>query len=239
MEYKEVNMAMTVGARIRQARTKRGLSQKELARAAGVSEKTIINYETKRTTPDRDRMYALAAALDVPMSAIAGRTQEPPEQTPTAPEKVATQVATQVAMEVAMEVAKAQTEPAPEQPAETLYEIVNRLCAGRKCEDCPVGNGRKERDRLCAMLARGVDIEATIAEIRQWAVENPPVRKPTYRDDFFEKFPDAPQREDGTPLFPIEYVYKPITDSRQAEFKGLTHCQRWAKPFGYWSECVE
>lgn len=227
-------MAMTVGARIRQVRTKKGLSQKELAQAAGVSEKTIVNYETKRTTPDRDRMYALAAALDVPMSAIAGRTQEPPEQTPPAPEKVATQVA----MEVAMEVAKAQTEPAPEQPIETLYEIVNRLCDGSKCEDCIIGHGRAETERLCTIIARGVDVEAVIAEIRQWAVENPPAYKPTYCDDFFEKFPDAPRREDGAPLLPIEYVYRPIADTRQAEFKGLTHSQRWAKPFRYWSECA-
>ena len=224
-------MAMTVGARIRQARIKKGLSQKELARAAGVSEKTIINYEKKRTTPDRDRMLAIAAALDVPLSTIAGR--EP--RVDAAPGPVSAQAA-HPAFVLAPE--QPAPEPAPEEPAETLYEIVNRLCTGRKCEDCPVGNGRQERDRLCAILARGVDIEATIAEIRQWAVENPPVHKPTYRDDFFEKFPDAPQREDGAPLLPIEYVYRPIADARQAEFKGLTHSQRWAKPFGYWSECA-
>jgi transcriptional regulator with XRE-family HTH domain len=226
MEYKEVIMKKSLGARLHSIRTKKCMTHTALAEAVGVSTRTIANYEANRTKPDRDRLYALAAALDVPVSSIVGR--EP--RVDAAPSPVSAQAA-HPAFVLA-------PEPAPEQPAETLYEIVNRLCAGRKCEDCPVGNGRQERDRLCAILARGVDIEATIAEIRQWAVENPPAHKPTYRDDFFEKFPDAPQREDGAPLLPIEYVYRPIADSRQAEFKRLTHSQRWDKPFGYWSECA-
>ncbi len=220
-------MGMSLGARLRETRTKNQMSRKELARASGVSEKSIANYETNRTTPDRDRMLAIAAALDVPLSTITGRKP----RTDTTLQPAAGQSA-------AEEQSTPEMKTEPEQPIEPLYEIVNRLCSGSKCDDCIVGRDRAETERLCTIIARGVDVEAVIVAIRQWGADNPPPRRPTYRSDFFEKLPDAPRREDGAPVALVEHVYGRVDDSRRPEFLTLTHRERWNKPFGYWSECA-
>ena len=57
---------MEFSEKIRRARTAKGLSQKELASAAGVSLRTIQNYELGVRFPKkRDTYLALANALDI------------------------------------------------------------------------------------------------------------------------------------------------------------------------------
>ena len=57
---------MTFSEKIRNARTVRGLSQKDLAAATGITERTIQNYETGASLPKKRDTYArLASALGV------------------------------------------------------------------------------------------------------------------------------------------------------------------------------
>jgi transcriptional regulator with XRE-family HTH domain len=53
------------GARIRQFRQARGLTQVELAESAGVDRKTISRIENSRFSPSLINVYAIADALDV------------------------------------------------------------------------------------------------------------------------------------------------------------------------------
>ena len=56
---------MTFGEKIKELRTKRGLSQEELAARTGVTKRTVRNWETEGKYPrTRDLYSKLAAALD-------------------------------------------------------------------------------------------------------------------------------------------------------------------------------
>lgn len=52
---------MTIGARLKDERTRLRLSQTELALAAGVSKNTQINYEKDERTPDASYLIAIAS----------------------------------------------------------------------------------------------------------------------------------------------------------------------------------
>ena len=57
---------MNLGEKIRNARTAKGMSQKELAKATGISERTIQNYEMGARMPKKKETYTkLAEVLDV------------------------------------------------------------------------------------------------------------------------------------------------------------------------------
>lgn len=58
---------MTFGEKIKTLRKERGMTQKDLAEALGLSLRTISNYETGGLRPRRDATYdALAALFHVP-----------------------------------------------------------------------------------------------------------------------------------------------------------------------------
>lgn len=61
---------MKIGEKIRKFRTEKGLSQKELARMAGLSEPAIRNYELGNRTPSDKQIDAIAGALDISPFAI-------------------------------------------------------------------------------------------------------------------------------------------------------------------------
>ncbi|GGJ11459.1 hypothetical protein GCM10010885_20960 [Alicyclobacillus cellulosilyticus] len=63
---------MTIGARISTWRKQRGLSQAQLAKAAGVSASAIAMYETNRRTPDEAVLARIAAALQVSTAELRG-----------------------------------------------------------------------------------------------------------------------------------------------------------------------
>lgn len=58
------------GHQLREARRAAGLRTDELARAAGRSAWTIVDYERGRSTPPADQLVALADALAVPVDAL-------------------------------------------------------------------------------------------------------------------------------------------------------------------------
>jgi transcriptional regulator with XRE-family HTH domain len=67
--YRDAVNDLTWGTYLRQARVARGLTQVDLAAAAGVSEATIINQERHGQAPGRDTLVGIVQALDIPIMA--------------------------------------------------------------------------------------------------------------------------------------------------------------------------
>ena len=68
------------GERVRQLRQERGLSQQALANQAGVLRTSITNIEAGRQHLVTETCLGVAAALDVPPSALLGGTKALPAQ---------------------------------------------------------------------------------------------------------------------------------------------------------------
>lgn len=64
---------MTLGDRLKQARKKAGLSQKEVAQAVNSTEKTISNYERDYRDPDTVTLSKLSDLYDVSTDYLLGR----------------------------------------------------------------------------------------------------------------------------------------------------------------------
>ena len=58
-------MSATLGAAIREARERAGMSQRQLATEAGVSERAIVQWESDQVTPQRRKLYDVGRALGV------------------------------------------------------------------------------------------------------------------------------------------------------------------------------
>jgi transcriptional regulator with XRE-family HTH domain len=65
-EYDDV----AVGPRVRQLRTRRGLSLRALATTLGISPSALSQIETGRTRPSIKRVHQIATVLEVPLSAL-------------------------------------------------------------------------------------------------------------------------------------------------------------------------
>lgn len=61
---------MKIGEKIRKYRTEQGLSQKQLAAMAGLSEPAIRNYELGNRTPSEKHLSNIAKALNISTFAI-------------------------------------------------------------------------------------------------------------------------------------------------------------------------
>lgn len=62
--------ATDVGARVRALRTERGLSLSELARRAAIGKATLSGLEAGTRNPTLDTLYAVTAALGLPLTAL-------------------------------------------------------------------------------------------------------------------------------------------------------------------------
>ena len=62
-----MTMPTSFGAHVRRWRVRRGLSQLDLAGAAGTTQRHLSFLESGRTQPSREMVLRLAAALDVPL----------------------------------------------------------------------------------------------------------------------------------------------------------------------------
>ncbi|MFF4752634.1 helix-turn-helix domain-containing protein [Streptomyces sp. NPDC002514] len=62
---------------VREARTRRSLSQEQLAHAAGLAPRTIGAIEAGRTGTSTDSLYAIACALQVPVAQLVQGKIEP------------------------------------------------------------------------------------------------------------------------------------------------------------------
>lgn len=61
---------MALGIKIAKVRHEKGWSIDRLAEESGVGRRTIINLEGALKTPRIDTLYAVAAALDVPLTEL-------------------------------------------------------------------------------------------------------------------------------------------------------------------------
>ena len=63
--------------RLRSLRNSKGLSQKVLAEAMGITEAGYQNYEVGRRLPTFEKLLAICNALDCSADYLLGRTDEP------------------------------------------------------------------------------------------------------------------------------------------------------------------
>ena len=76
------------------------------------------------------------------------------------------------------------------------------------------------------------EAQASLNYLAAWATANPPK---TYKDDFFEKFPNAQRNSNGFPVIWFTAIYS-VPSAKRSECYGIDDDDRWAKPFGYWEE---
>ena len=69
----------TIGTRVQQLRTSRGMSRKELADQAGLSAAAIGHIETEQRSPNATTIAALATALEVSADYLLGLRSEEQE----------------------------------------------------------------------------------------------------------------------------------------------------------------
>ena len=67
-----MNDEITYGSVIKSARTKAGLTQKELAKKTGLAEITIRQYETNKREPRTENLKKIASALNIPVNELLG-----------------------------------------------------------------------------------------------------------------------------------------------------------------------
>lgn len=72
-----------------------------------------------------------------------------------------------------------------------------RMCKalGGRCSDCPLSNLKDKYIKNCAGVLSIRTSEAS-AIIDKWCEEH---QQKTYKQDFLEKFPNAPKKENGRP----------------------------------------
>ncbi|MDG5817154.1 helix-turn-helix transcriptional regulator [Chitinispirillales bacterium ANBcel5] len=68
---------MSFGTRIRELRKERGLSQGELARKLGTSQKVISDYERERTSPPKDKLPNIARFFGLSIDTLLDIEDEP------------------------------------------------------------------------------------------------------------------------------------------------------------------
>lgn len=67
-----MNDEITYGSVIKSARIKAGLTQKELAKKAGLAEITIRQYEANKREPRTENLKKIASALNIPVNELLG-----------------------------------------------------------------------------------------------------------------------------------------------------------------------
>lgn len=102
--------------------------------------------------------------------------------------------------------------------AESLHEMAKRWVKHNK--------GSATTNSLYELIARSEIADYEIETLRAWAAANP---VKSYKDDFFEKFPNAPRANSGRPLVCTSTIYglKPCP--------GSGDCHKcWDAPLGTW-----
>src|SRR5699024_10814009 len=61
----EENLLKYVGSRIKEERTKRKITQKQLGEKIGVAHNTIATYEAGRNAPEQNTIFKIAQALEI------------------------------------------------------------------------------------------------------------------------------------------------------------------------------
>ena len=78
---------MTIGDTIQRLRTKRRLSQEQLAELVGVSRQAVSKWELNTALPDTDKLVPLARALGVSVDELLGNSSVVEKAAPLPPEE--------------------------------------------------------------------------------------------------------------------------------------------------------
>lgn len=81
-----------------------------------------------------------------------------------------------------------------------FFDEHKRMCAKEKenelaCSECPLSYTRNSTGYGCATYIRQYPDKA-VSIVQKWSDAH---QQKTYAEDFFEKFPNAPKEDDGTP----------------------------------------
>ena len=76
-----------------------------------------------------------------------------------------------------------------------------RFCIGKDCEGCELYSLNKMECALTSSAKDCLDAESIVLFVEQWSQFHP---QKTIMQDFFEKFPNAPKRENGVPKLCLE-----------------------------------
>ena len=77
-----------------------------------------------------------------------------------------------------------------------------RFCIGKDCEGCELYSLNKMECALTSSAKDCLDAESIVLFVEQWSKFHP---QKTMMQDFFEKFPNAPKKEDGIPKLCLEH----------------------------------
>lgn len=108
---------------------------------------------------------------------------------------------------------------------ENYLKEKTRLCKSFNfCIACPLIN-------FCKIATQGVEAEGNNAKeiisiVQKWSDEHP---QKTYKDDFFEKFPNAFKNTLGEPMYCRKNLYEGA-DSNSCYSSGCTDCWNEAMP---------
>ncbi len=69
--------SLVISKNLRELRELKGVSQAQVARAAGITETGYQNYEVSRRTPTLEKLLALADYFNVSIDYLVGRTDNP------------------------------------------------------------------------------------------------------------------------------------------------------------------
>lgn len=94
------------------------------------------------------------------------------------------------------------------------------------CANCLLGSHKNGEGMYCRSLERNKP-EKAVEIVDRWSIEN---QLKTYKQDFLEKFPNAPRSDDGVPAVCIDDLYGEGVGIKDCEFKfdGCTEC--WNRP---------
>ena len=114
-----------------------------------------------------------------------------------------------------------------------FFAEANRLCDSRTA--CSANEKNKERCplydfcRLAYSKIYAEDAKMAIESLQKWSDEQP---KKTYAQDFFEKFPKAQSKSDGTPFVCKKRIYSGIRST-------LKDCDYTGSCKNCWNEPME
>lgn len=83
----------SIGARLRELRTKKGLSQGDIEKSTGLLRCYTSRVENGHTIPSLDTLEKFATALGIPLYQLFYEGDEPPDATPVAPRKTLAELA--------------------------------------------------------------------------------------------------------------------------------------------------
>lgn len=90
------------------------------------------------------------------------------------------------------------------------------------CQNCPLNRRLNGADKYCGQLEL-LYPEKAIAIVQKWSDEHP---QKTYKDDFFEKFPNAPKDANKTPKTCRANIYNISCSRSRIECSSRIGCDK-------------